>query len=570
MVGRVLDGRFRVEALLGEGGLGQVYRGTHLRLGRPVAIKVMHEHHVVRPELRKRFDREARSLAALAHPNVVGVIDYGIDDELPFLVMDLLEGRTLDDAIHAGLPEDRVVPIFRDVLRAVAYAHDIGLVHRDLKPANVFLQRVPEIGEVVRVLDFGLAKFVDGEGSGATVTRAGMVIGTPAYMSPEQATASVVDARADVYSLGIVLFELVTGERPFFADDAAEVLRKHLLQPMPTMVSVRPASRLAAQLEPIVHRATEKTRGDRFVDAREMAVALDAVALGARMPVGPPAPRRDTIREPASIHVTISDVPASVSGRAMPKEPNEPKRSPAMLGVITMAVVIAIASWGLSSATEVVTTTPEPSPAAPPPSVAVAPPPSLAVAPPPSLVPPPPSVAVAPPSSVASAPPPSVAIAPPSSVASAPPPPDPWASSIPPQLAPIEVRVRSGHEISADQRALLYRFSSNHPHDPRGLLLLGHAEVIAHAYVDACHRYQHAFDVDHDARFDRAMRHDLVALAAGATTRGEAARMVRAIYGAEALEEITIVEGEVAGDRLALARLAALRRSVEGAGGASP
>ena len=139
MIGRVLDGRFRIDALLGEGGLGQVFRGTHLRLGRAVAIKVMHAHHVTRSELRTRFDREARSLAKLAHPNVVGVIDYGVDGELPFLVMDLLEGRTLEQAIHEGLPGDRVVPVFRDVLRAVAYAHGVGLVHRDLKPANVFL-----------------------------------------------------------------------------------------------------------------------------------------------------------------------------------------------------------------------------------------------------------------------------------------------------------------------------------------------------------------------------------------------------------------------------------------------
>ena len=229
MVGRVLDGRFRMDVLLGEGGLGQVYRGTHLRLGRPVAIKVMHAHHVTKGELRTRFDREARSLAALAHPNVVGVIDYGVDGDLPFLVMDFLEGRTLEAAIHDGIPSDRVVPIFRDVLRAVAYAHGIGLVHRDLKPANVFLHKVPEIGEVVRVLDFGLAKFIDGEGAGATVTRAGMVIGTPAYMSPEQATASIVDARADVYSLGVLLFEMITGQRPFTGDDGAEVLCKYLL-----------------------------------------------------------------------------------------------------------------------------------------------------------------------------------------------------------------------------------------------------------------------------------------------------------------------------------------------------
>ena len=313
MVGRVLDGRFRMDVLLGEGGLGQVYRGTHLRLGRPVAIKVMHAHHVTKGELRTRFDREARSLAALAHPNVVGVIDYGVDGDLPFLVMDFLEGRTLEAAIHDGIPSDRVVPIFRDVLRAVAYAHGIGLVHRDLKPANVFLHKVPEIGEVVRVLDFGLAKFIDGEGAGATVTRAGMVIGTPAYMSPEQATASIVDARADVYSLGVLLFEMITGQRPFTGDDGAEVLRKHLLQPLPDMRELAPRSPLVAQLEPIVKRATEKSKADRYSDAADMAAALDALIGRASSPsmlaVTPRSLGEATKAD--SIHITISEIPIS-------------------------------------------------------------------------------------------------------------------------------------------------------------------------------------------------------------------------------------------------------------------
>jgi serine/threonine protein kinase len=581
MLGRVLDGRFRIDALLGEGGLGQVYRGTHLRLARPVAIKVMHAHHVTKDELRTRFDREARSLAALAHPNVVGVIDYGVDGDLPFLVMDFLEGRTLEAAIHDGLPFDRVVPIFRDVLRAVAYAHGIGLVHRDLKPANVFLQKVPELGEVVRVLDFGLAKFVDGQGVGATVTRAGMVIGTPAYMSPEQATASMVDARADVYSLGVLLFEMVTGRRPFTGDDGAEVLRKHLLQPLPTMKDLAPSSPLASLLQPIVTRATEKSKGDRYADASEMASALDGLVGRASTPVmaAPARPPSSDKTSAASIHVTISDVPISVSGPAQrpPPTPSTPPSS--ALPVIAMAAVIGIVGMGslayflgsnatpTPAATDAVLVPPPPSttatatPPPPPPTSVVVPPTTLA------FVPPEATVVVAPPPEATTveviAPPPEATTV---EVIAPPPPatetPNPWASPIPPQLASVEERVRSEREISADQRELLYRFSRNHPHDPRALLLLGHAEVIAHAYTDATHRYQHAFDVDANARFDAAMRHDLVRLAANAALTRDASRMVRAIYGAEALPEITRVEGELASDHAALARLGRLRETL--------
>ncbi len=556
MIGRVLDGRFRIDALLGEGGLGQVFRGTHLRLGRAVAIKVMHAHHVTRNELRTRFDREARSLAKLAHPNVVGVIDYGVDGELPFLVMDLLEGRTLEQAIHEGLPGDRVVPVFRDVLRAVAYAHGVGLVHRDLKPANVFLQQVPEIGEVVRVLDFGLAKFVDGEGSNATVTRAGMVIGTPAYMSPEQATASIVDARADVYSLGVVLFEMITGRRPFTGTDGAEVLRMHLLQPLPEMSSIVPGSPLVPLLDPIVKRATEKSKADRFADAAEMATALDAaVGRASTPPVAAPAPpRAGGAAAGASIHVTISDVPVSVAtGPRKTASASGASTAPRSwlvpaLGLIVVLVVVVAYALGSSGETR-----------SPPSSIAV--PPTTIAAPPTTTAPPPSSapdtIVVPPPSTLT--PPPSV-----TEVATTPDAglPDPWADPLPPQLVAAATRVRADREITADQRTILFRYSSNHPHDPRGLLLLGHAEVNAHALTDACHRYRHAWQVDPNARFDATMRHDLVTIATRESTAEEAGALVREIYGAEALPEIEVVRSEVGSDRAALARLDRLRASI--------
>ena len=188
LVGRTLDGRYEVLGRLGEGGVGVVYRGRQTHLGRFVAIKVLHQDAAGIPEWRRRFEREARALSALAHPNVVPVTDFGIDGGVPFLVMELLQGKTLQDLIKEGpLPLGRTLDIFRQTLRGLAFAHSKGIVHRDLKPANVFLQELPDQADHVRLLDFGMAKFLEGSGSRTVpenLTRAGIVFGTPAYMSP--------------------------------------------------------------------------------------------------------------------------------------------------------------------------------------------------------------------------------------------------------------------------------------------------------------------------------------------------------------------------------------------------
>ena len=192
LIGRKLDGRYEVLARLGEGGVGVVYRGRQVQLGRLVAIKVLHQDAAAIPEWRRRFEREARALSALAHPNVVPVTDFGIDRGVPFLVMELLQGKTLADLIKEGpLPLWRALDIARQTLRGLAFAHGKGIVHRDLKPANVFLQALPDQADHVRLLDFGMVKFLEGASSrnpaAETLTRAGVVFGTPAYMSPEQA-----------------------------------------------------------------------------------------------------------------------------------------------------------------------------------------------------------------------------------------------------------------------------------------------------------------------------------------------------------------------------------------------
>ena len=275
LLGRELDGRYRIEGRLGEGGLGVVYRARHVRLGRAFAIKVLQPVYASNASLRARFDREAKALGALNHPGVVGVTDFGIDGEVPFLVMELLEGATLD--VRMPLPPDRALSILRDVLGAVAYAHGLGLVHRDLKPANVFLESLPEGQERVRVLDFGLAKFLDGS-DGSALTRPGATLGTPAYMSPEQALGGAASPRNDVYALGILLYELLVHERPF-RGESGELMRQHLLVPVPSLASKRPDLPSLNALDAVVQRATAKAPAERFEDAAEMRTALDQ-ALG--------------------------------------------------------------------------------------------------------------------------------------------------------------------------------------------------------------------------------------------------------------------------------------------------
>jgi eukaryotic-like serine/threonine-protein kinase len=201
-IGRTLNGRYEVLARLGVGGVGVVYQGRHVQLDRPVAIKVLQQSAAASPEWRRRFEREARVLSAMAHPNVVPVTDFGVDGDVPYLVMELLQGKTLADLMNEGpVSPERALDIVRQTLRGLAFAHDQAIAHRDLKPANIFLQALPDHADHVRLLDFGMAKFLEGVSSRSVAenpSHVGVVFGTPAYMSPEQARAERVDTRTDI------------------------------------------------------------------------------------------------------------------------------------------------------------------------------------------------------------------------------------------------------------------------------------------------------------------------------------------------------------------------------------
>ena len=277
-LGTVLQDRYRIVARIAAGAMGAVYRGERLQLGRAVAIKFLHVAFLREPEFQRRFEVEARAMSRLGHPHCVSVIDFGVAD-VPYLVMDYVNGVTLRELIDRGaLQAGRALPIMRQVLAGLSHAHGKGVIHRDIKPANVMLTEATGTGDHVRILDFGLAKmFVPGEKS-ATVP---MAIGTPSYMSPEQARGETVDARSDVYSAGVMLFELLTGEKPFIAEEAFSLIRMQIEEAPPRLADKAPDNlRFSPELERVVAKSLEKRPDDRFQTAAELAEALEAVPEG--------------------------------------------------------------------------------------------------------------------------------------------------------------------------------------------------------------------------------------------------------------------------------------------------
>jgi len=269
---------------LGAGGVGVVYQGRQVQLDRPVAIKVLQQSAAASPEWRRRFEREARVLSALAHPNVVPVTDFGIDGEVPFLVMELLEGKTLADLINEGpVPPARALDIVRQTLRGLAFAHRQGIVHRDLKPANIFLQALPDHADHVRLLDFGVAKLLEGArapGMAENLSHVGAVFGTPSYISPEQARAERVDTRADIYAAGVILFQLLAGRLPYVADTPEGVMEAHVSEPIPSLAAARPDLSIARLVQPVLDRAMAKKPAGRYPQALWMLSALEALDGG--------------------------------------------------------------------------------------------------------------------------------------------------------------------------------------------------------------------------------------------------------------------------------------------------
>lgn len=272
-IGEVLQGRYRILQRVAEGGMGVVYRGERIGLDRPVAIKFLHDIATSDADSRRRFETEAKAASRMNHPNCVAVIDFGVEREAPYLVMDFIEGHTLREIIEAGpLETPRAVALARQMLAGLAHAHGHGIIHRDLKPENVLIFR-DALGEHARITDFGLAKLTDA----STVTD-NIAIGTPSYMSPEQTLGHRSDARSDVYGIGVMLFELFTGKKPFKGASPFDTMKLHRDAPIPAFAEVAPERKIPPAIETVIRRALAKSPDDRYPSAIELASALDNAA----------------------------------------------------------------------------------------------------------------------------------------------------------------------------------------------------------------------------------------------------------------------------------------------------
>jgi serine/threonine protein kinase len=273
LLGSVIHDRYRVDELLGRGGMGAVFKGYHLNLQRAVAIKVLHPEVGRDAGMSARFTREGQSVSRLDHPNCVRVSDFGTTEGgVRYLVMELLAGEELQASLGQPWAAARAIDVAMQILEGLDHAHQRGVVHRDLKPENVFMTVDHRGKSLVKLVDFGIAKLLDADASAAPLTREGMIFGTPRYMSPEQATGGKLDARTDLYAVGLLLYQMLAGHPPFRSDDAGALLRMHILAPPPELPSSVPPA-LAA----VVMKLLEKSRNDRPASAREAIEALEQV-----------------------------------------------------------------------------------------------------------------------------------------------------------------------------------------------------------------------------------------------------------------------------------------------------
>lgn len=279
LLGLVVEGRYRIESAIGQGSAGTVYKAVQELIGREVAIKVLHDYLVGDDEFIKRFTQEAKASSRLTHPNIITIYDFGVIPKggRPYIAMDLLKGTPLSELIieRNHLSAEEALPIFKQVGSALAEAHRQGVVHRDVKPENIVL--VERSGQTLFpiVVDFGIARLVQEESDIARITRSGTVCGSPTYMSPEQCTSSKVDHRSDQYSLGVVMYETLTGEVPFLSDELVKVMAMHLSEPPKRLNQVRPDLQFSEKLEEVVYRCLSKNPDYRYRDMDELAAALD-------------------------------------------------------------------------------------------------------------------------------------------------------------------------------------------------------------------------------------------------------------------------------------------------------
>jgi serine/threonine protein kinase, bacterial len=302
LAGTVLDGRYRVEVMIATGGMSSVYRGLDLRLDRPVALKIMDSRYAGDQQFLTRFQREARAVARLKDPGLVAVYDQGIEGRHPFLVMELVEGGTLRELLRerGPMPPHAVAAVLAPVLGGLAVAHAAGLVHRDVKPENVLIS---DDGGV-KIADFGLVRAV----AEAKITSTSVILGTAAYLSPEQVSTGDASPRSDVYAVGILAYELLTGDTPFTGDSALAVAYQRIDNDVPAASTV--IAGVPTQFDELVRHATARDPAGRYADARDMAEDLEAIVDQLGLPAfRVPAPRNSAQHAAAATAATMARKP---------------------------------------------------------------------------------------------------------------------------------------------------------------------------------------------------------------------------------------------------------------------
>jgi eukaryotic-like serine/threonine-protein kinase len=434
--GDVIAGRYRLRRRLAEGGMGTVWSAHHLQLDAPVAVKFMTGEVAGTASGRARFEREAKAAARLTSPHVVKIHDYGLDDDTPFIVMELLRGESLADRLERErtLSVAAAAAVLAPIAKALKAAHELGIVHRDLKPANVFIARAGDEA-VVKILDFGIAKETRTE-SADDRTESGVLLGSPQHMSPEQARGAEVDARSDLWSLGVLLYQVLTGHRPFAGVNAGDTIAKICGEDPPAPTSV--TSALPASADAFFRKALARAPGARFQSVVELWAAFDELVRdtgadptrAASVPLPPEreddepiAPRTEETREnPVSVRakpVATAAAEPTYGGATLRVAAGERKGRRIVYAALATAALVATAvlwwRWGTTEPPPVTATDSSVPAATPPPSSEGDSPPVATVAPPPPPEPSIPSPATvapprrAPPRPVVAPPPPATA-----------------------------------------------------------------------------------------------------------------------------------------------------------------
>ncbi len=284
LVGAIFTDKYEIEAKLGAGGMCDVYRARHVRIGKEVAVKILRPDYAADPKIVERFEREARAASLVRHPNAINIMDYGVAaGNTPFLVMELVEGATVRELLkrHGAMRLERVVGIVNQACAALEAAHAVGVIHRDIKPENIIISQV-DGRDWVEVVDFGIAKIQEDVSRRAALTGANLIIGTPRYMSPEQAQERPVDARSDIYSLGLVVYEMLAGSPPFAGSSATRLLIAHAVETPPPLTDTRPD--LPEEVAAVVMRSLDKNPERRQQSALEFAREFERAASRAGVP----------------------------------------------------------------------------------------------------------------------------------------------------------------------------------------------------------------------------------------------------------------------------------------------